>query len=246
MKIRIAHISDLHLTKNQQPIWGVNTSKQFSIVIEKLRNIGNIDCIIVTGDIADDGDTETYYFADKEFEKLGIATYWCYGNHDDIQVMNTLRHTYCKIVKTVNINNYRFLFLNSVVKDELDSKNRSSGLISATEINEMRLLLGDSHLPTIIAMHHPSLEPGGWLSDKILINRGVVNDIVSSNNVILVLSGHVHYFFVKKVGNTIFSSASAVGFAFDKDLGRFEIAEGQEGFSLIDIDDDIIIRDIKL
>ena len=49
------------------------------------------------------------------------------------------------------------------------------------------------------------------------------------------LLGHIHYHLNRKIDNIIFSSSSSIGFAFDMNLPKFQIADGNEGFSLIDI-----------
>ena len=51
----------------------------------------------------------------------------------------------------------------------------------------------------------------------------------------MVLLGHIHYHLNRKIDNIIFSSSSSIGFAFDMNLPKFQIADGNEGFSLIDI-----------
>ena len=91
-------------------------------------------------------------------------------------------------------------------------------------------------LPTIIALHHPPLEPGGWLNRKLLDNRDDFNEIISQYPY-----GHIHYYTDVKRGHIRYSSSSAVGFAFDKELPKFQIAKGLEGFSIIDIDKNEII-----
>ena len=55
------------------------------------------------------------------------------------------------------------------------------------------------------------------------------------SNVKLVLSGHIHYHSVNKVNNTIFSTASSIGYAFKRELPQYQRSNGEEGFSLIDI-----------
>ena len=49
--MNIIHLSDLHLTSDKSPIWRVNTNAQFIKALEKIRQMSNIDCIIVTGDM---------------------------------------------------------------------------------------------------------------------------------------------------------------------------------------------------
>ena len=55
-----------------------------------------------------------------------------------------------------------------------------------------------------------------------------------------VLYGHTHYFTDVRQDHVRFSSSTSVGFAFDKELPKFQIADGLEGFSVIEIKKDTI------
>ena len=60
-------MSDLHLTKDGCPIWGTNTMEHFNQSIAIIRGMQNIDVILVTGDISDDGSKWTYQYADRMY-----------------------------------------------------------------------------------------------------------------------------------------------------------------------------------
>lgn len=231
----IIHLSDLHLTFDKSPIWGVNTNAQFIKALEKIRYMSNIDCIVVTGDIADDGLKDTYLYADQEFKKIGIETFWCYGNHDCIDTMNCLGLQFVKLCDDIIHKGLHFVFLNSVAKDkENPNQNRSRGIISDLEFKRLNDVLGsETRFPVIVAMHHPCIEPGGWLSEKILKNREQFNSMVTKYGVACVIYGHIHSHTEYRIDKTVFTSASSIGFAFDKELPKYKIAEGKEGFSLI-------------
>lgn len=95
-------------------------------------------------------------------------------------------------------------------------------------------------------MHHPSYSMNSWLDEKILINKEKFNKFVSFKNVKLVLFGHVHHFHVYRYTNPFVASASSIGFAFKKDLPKFQIDKGGEGFSILEINDEITIRNFKI
>ena len=70
--MRIIHMSDLHLTSDKHPIWGVDTYEHFVKALNSIGSIPNIDCIVVSGDIADDGNLLTYQYADDMLNSLSI------------------------------------------------------------------------------------------------------------------------------------------------------------------------------
>lgn len=230
-------MSDLHLTADKSMIWGVDTYNQFEKALRKIQSMNDIECIIVTGDIADDGKTETYIYADNKFKELGIPTFWCYGNHDSISELKNCGLTFVRLCDQIDLGDCMLVFVNSVkVDDDIPSQNCSKGYIAYEELGRLKNILESTKgSPVIIAMHHPSIEPGGWLSNKILKNRVEFNEFISTYNVIGVLYGHIHYFTSVNINSTIYSSCSSVGFAFDKVLPKYQIAKGKEGFSLINV-----------
>ena len=241
--MRIIHMSDLHLTKDGCPIWETDTMEHFNKSIEIIRGMKNIDAIIVTGDISDDGSIWTYQYADKVFSSLMIPTICCPGNHDSLKVMlKEYKPSYYQVLPhAFVIKGWKIITLNSVILDDVDSNhNKARGFLSDASKKYMIQEL-DERLPTIIALHHPPIEPGGWLNRKLLDNRDDFNTIITKyTNARLVIYGHTHYFTDVQLGVTRYSSATSVGFAFDKELPKFQIADGFEGFSLIEIENDRI------
>ena len=248
--MRIIHMSDLHLTKGGCPIWETNTMEHFNRSIDIIRGMQDIDAIVVTGDISNDGSEWTYQYADKLFSSLGIPTFCCPGNHDSLKVMlDEFKPLFFKVLpQSCIIDGWNLISLNSVIPDDEEpNQNKARGFLSNTSLNYM-IQKVEEGLPSIIALHHPPLEPGGWLNRKLLDNRDDFNRIISIyDNVKLVIYGHIHYFTNVQQGHIRYSSSTAVGFAFDKDLPKFQIADGLEGFSLIEtVNDKISICNIHL
>ena len=117
--MRIIHMSDLHLTSDKLPIWGVDTYKQFVKALNSIGSIPNIDCIVVSGDIADDGNLLTYQYADDMLNSLSIPVLWCPGNHDNIETFFGFAESSKSIIKNpITINGIQLIPLNTVAPDE--------------------------------------------------------------------------------------------------------------------------------
>ena len=236
--MRIVHMSDLHLTKDGAPIWETNTMEHFNLSIDIIRGMKDIDAIVVTGDISNDGSEWTYRYADRLFSSLGIPTYCCPGNHDSLKMMlDEYKPSFYQVLPhSCIIEGWKLVMLNSVVPaDDNPDQNKSRGFLSGESLNYVQQELEEG-LPTIIALHHPPLEPGGWLNRRLLENRDIFNQTIQSYpNTRLVIYGHIHYFTEVQQGHTRYSSSTSVGFAFDKDLPKFQIADGLEGFSIIEV-----------
>lgn len=233
--MRIIHLSDLHLT-NDVCIWGTDTNAHFTYAIEKIKGLKDIDAVIISGDLSNDGSIESYMRLDRTLAALDLPVYCCPGNHDNLDIFfSEYNSHYYKKDKIAAIDGWEFIFFNTVVE----------GMSRGFTKNEDIALLKNriQHLSNNIAivLHHPPIEQSGWLNRKLLEDReAIVKMIGCSNNVKLVLYGHTHYHMVKTIDGVLYSSASSTGFAFNPTFPKFEIAVGQEAFSLISIENDNI------
>jgi predicted AAA+ superfamily ATPase len=82
----------------------------------------------------------------------------------------------------------------------------------------------------------------------LLENRVAFKNLISKlQQVKLVLFGHVHYPMIEKCASAIYASAPSVGFAFDKDLPKYQISSGDEGYNILHIEgNDVRIQRIRL
>lgn len=248
--MKIIHMSDLHLTGNGTPVWGENSRRKFMSALSQVRSMEDIDVIIVSGDISDDGTIDSYIYADQEFAKLNIPTYWCAGNHDNLDTLAKIfRPSFCHIGGQVLIDGWRLYVINSVAIDEYDpNTNRSRGIVTSQQREKLNKQLDMQPEPSVIVLHHPPLEIGGWQDDKILKDRDTFRALLyKHDNVRIVLSGHVHCFSIKKEKNIIYTTASSIGYAISSQMPRYTIEQGNEGFSCITLNEkEIIVENILL
>lgn len=246
-KIRILHISDIHLTDQGISIWGVNTMENFHRLVGSIKTHSDIDAIIISGDLSNDGSRWSYEYADNVFSQLGIPTYVCMGNHDNLVSLN--EHTqYCRNVRELQINDWGILFINSVVPDtDNPEKNKARGDVDIEQLGLIKEI-SSKYRNVAIVLHHPPIETGGWLDRRILENRKeFIEYIKACGNVRLVMYGHIHCYTNYVQSGVLYTSAPAVSYAFDNRLAKFEIDYGAEGYSLIEIENnDIKVQNYKL
>lgn len=248
--MRIIHMSDLHLTRDGSPIWGEYTHAKFLRAIKRIKRTQDIDAIIVSGDISNDGSMESYEFADNMFLQTNIPTYWCLGNHDNLELQRipyTLKH--CKLIDSTRVCGWNVLLLNSVAPDEeLSGKNRSRGILNTQTLTWLNEKINNLDEPTIVVLHHPALEIGGWQDKKILKDREAFRKMLeSSKNIRIVLSGHVHEFSDIVLNGIRYSTATGLGFAFCSKMRNYELLSNAEGYSAITIEgNEISIDNILL
>lgn len=232
--MRIIHISDIHLTENDHEIWGVNTLNQFCKTIQKIKEQDGIDGIVISGDLSNDGSRWTYEFIDQAFEDVGIPTYCCPGNHDNLEKFyNGYKPSFIEICDEFELCGWNFIMVNSAVAG------MSRGYFNPQLLSRQ---LSKYCGPVIIVLHHPPIEQDGWLNRKLLENRDEFNEIIHhAGNVKLVLYGHTHYHTIKTISGVVYSSAPSIGFAFNPNLKKFEIDDGEEGFNIIHLIGDSIL-----
>lgn len=241
--MKIVHISDIHLVENGKIIWDTDTKSHFDKAINIIGNIKGVDAIFISGDLADDGSQWSYKYIDESFKSLGIPTYCCPGNHDNIDLMmNEFKFSFINIQEHVIIDGWNFYLLNTAVKG------MSRGFLTEEKLKSIEKIIGNINTPIGFILHHPPIEPGGWLNRRLLEDRDNFNGIIYNYpNVKLILFGHIHYHLKQTINNVLYSSASAIGYAYDKELPKFQIADGKEGFSVIEIsENDITIENVLI
>lgn len=59
--MRILHLSDTHVERTDAPNRnGVNATDSLRLMLAELRHLRDVDALVVTGDIANEGDVEAY------------------------------------------------------------------------------------------------------------------------------------------------------------------------------------------
>lgn len=224
--MKILHISDIHLENLGNSIWNTDTKKHFDKAIRKLQSIEDIDALIISGDLSNDGSTWSYKYIDKSLAHLGIPTFCCPGNHDNLdEFYYGYKPSFYKTCETFKVGEWTFIMLNSAITG------MSRGFFNPEILSK---LISPSSEHIAVVLHHPPIKQEGWLNRKLLENRDEFNDLIlQAGNVKLVLYGHTHYHTENIVDGVVYSSASSTGFAFHPSLPKFEIAHGKEGFSLI-------------
>lgn len=233
-------MSDLHIADKGIPIWDTDTLAHFDAAVERIRTEEvNIDAIFITGDIADNGSEWAYSYVENKLSHLGFPTYVCPGNHDWLPNMKKV-FNYCKLVPSLEMGGWKFVFLDSTIKDpDEPNKNKARGVLNEEDFCRVSDIAVKSEDPICLLLHHSPIEPGGWMNRKLLENRNEFNSFIERYDMIkLVLFGHIHYPLIQSVNNIIYSSAPSIGFAFDKELPKYQIMDGAEGYNVINIGED--------
>lgn len=237
--MRIIILSDLHITAAGLPIWNTDTTAHFDTAINYIREMPSIDAIFIIGDVADNGSQWAYDYVRQKFDSICIPAYFIPGNHDNIQIFNScLQSQWCHTSKTLKIGSWKFILLSSVLCDPSNvGVNMSYGYLSDDELSWFKQELNTDNYICVI-LHHPPIEQKGWLNRKLLQNRTEFNEIIKGHkNVKLILYGHTHYHSILQEYGVTYICSPSTGFAFNANLPKFQIDEGNEAILIIDIED---------
>jgi Icc protein len=193
--VSIAQLTDIHLFEDIEcSLVGIPTESSFqAILAEAKRTLPQIDLLLLTGDLTQDGSIASYDRLRRSLDKFGIHAYCLAGNHDDFSLMQKhLPSEYVHLSRSLDVGKWRILLLNSAVIGAV------YGYLASVELAWLEETLSEyPDRPTLIAFHHPAVPLGSpWIDDISLENQGEFWEICDRHPQIeIVLNGHAHQAF---------------------------------------------------
>lgn len=198
----IVHLSDLHLTADAAPLFGVvDADAQLGDAIGRLTASGVVPAaIVVTGDVADDGAQASYARARALLEpvaqQFGAALIWVMGNHDRADAFRSelLGGVDAPAAGTELVAVHDLAGLRLVVLDT-SVAGLHHGALSDDQLDWLAATLAEpAPRGTVIAMHHPPLPVVIAPSDTIeLHGQQRLAAVLAGRDVRGIIAGHLHY-----------------------------------------------------
>lgn len=233
--MRFLHITDTHLSSVENN----NTFEKIIDYINLNNKKLNIDQIIVTGDISDDGSTESYQKFFREIKKLNLSYNILHGNHDNyIKMMEISSKNGVDIgFEFITRNGWVIVSLDTVVEGEdygSVSKNELEKLIE--KINKYK------NYKIALFMHHHIFAVGTPIVDACkLVNSGELLQSINGSSIKFIGTGHAHTLFQRRENGILISVAPAVCSQWIN--GTISPAKiSNSGFNIISLDDDTHIE----
>lgn len=241
--IKIIQITDIHmLSKEETDIYGINPYSLLYKLIESIKLIEDVDCIIITGDIANRGEYDAYIIVNKLFSKLNCPIYWLQGNHDLSEVMLQVSNKVTiQSDKSFKIKNTKFILLQSVMRDEGDlSSNKARGYLFDYEMSFLKRELDENNFENcVVALHHPPVLSNSWADRRILDNRLEFIALLDQyQKVKVVLYGHQHIAQHTLLNDINYITSTPVSYHYNPNGERFSLLENTHGFGIIIIDNE--------
>lgn len=231
MRVKIAHLSDLHLTSSYfVPEWGESTLR----LVHELKP----DIVIVSGDVTDFGYIFEYEHVEKWFRNFDLENLIVVpGNHD---AKNQGYLIFEEIFKT----RYPYLVNKSAVVVGIDSSqpDLDDGHIGREkyEFITERLNVDSSKIKIVTLHHHLIPIPGTGRERHIPTDAGDVLKLFCDIGVDFVFSGHKHQPWVWRFENTYYITA---GTATTKRLK----GKSYPSFNLLEvIDDSVVLKEVNV
>ncbi|MFI6008122.1 metallophosphoesterase [Streptomyces sp. NPDC051243] len=204
--MRILHLSDTHLEHSDAPNrHGVNATDSLRLMIAELGHLRDVDAIVVTGDLANDGAVEAYTALRElvgEFARgLDAPVFYTTGNHDERGAFGkvlgsghpapeaVLESEASERAAVSTVRGWRFVTLDSLVPGKV------YGHVSAGQLDWLRgALSAAAERGTVLAFHHPpiSLDISATQPFFGLRNPDELAEAVRGSDVRVILTGHYH------------------------------------------------------
>lgn len=194
--LTVVQITDTHLfADDHATLYDVYPNQNFLRVIQHIKNDSqlNPDFFLLTGDLSQDESALSYQKVLKGMHDFNVPVYWIPGNHDDLDVMQTVfsQSPLFHNQPQLNLLHWDLIFLNT------KRENDGVGFLSIAEQDKLKTILAtkkNNEKSIAIIMHHHPIETNTPLIDKyILENRAEFWSLVADNSQIkLIVCGHVH------------------------------------------------------
>lgn len=248
----LVHLSDTHLTADRAPLHGsIDTDARLADALLRLPASGiRVDAILVTGDVADEGDDGAYTRARALLEpvadQLGARLVWVMGNHD---ARGPFRRALldedpadddAPVDAVIDLDGLRLVVLDTSVPGHHHGELRPEQL--------ERLAAELAHPAprgTLLVMHHPPLPaPLDLMALTGLRDQDALERVVRGTDVRAILAGHLHYATHSTFAGVPVSAAAAT--CYTSDLlapgGDLVGLDGGQGFDLVHVYGDRVLH----
>ena len=185
----LVQVTDTHLTGDSDgTLLGMNTERSARQVIDAALASQHPDCVLVTGDIAADGQAAAYEQLNGFFNHR-VPTLWLPGNHDDVRAQKGAYRDHLK--RRIVGRHWDVLML------ETQLAGKVGGYFSSAELEALQRAVADATAgdkSLLIATHHPlrALQ-STWLDEQAVSNASAALTIMQAlSDRVVVVSGHVH------------------------------------------------------
>lgn len=232
--LRVLQLTDPHLMADPAgALLGVNTRDSLDAVITQvLRDHGQPDLILATGDLTQDGSEEAYRVFGSRLQAFSCPSAWIAGNHDQSDLLQRVAAEHQAHQKHIVRGGWQFLMLDSSVAGKV------YGRLGREELQFMVDTLHQyPDIPALVALHHHPVDIGcDWMSDIGLHDRDEFWRIIEDfPQVKIVLWGHVHQELETYRDGVCLLSTPSTCIQFESGSREFSVEEKSPGYRWLNL-----------
>lgn len=231
--LKLTQITDLHLGPTPDfKCRNIATFKTLKSVLAAISNDGRgDDRLIVTGDIASDGQPEAYRQLDQLLLEQRKRALWLPGNHDRMDLMQKNLANF-PFIPVFESENWAIIMLDSSLLGQPE------GLIAKDQIHQLEQYLDTlAYKNILVAMHHSPVAVNSlWVDKHRIANHSHLHRLlVSHGRVRAVINGHIHQQHETDWNGIPVYSAPSTCFQFKPKSAAFALDDQPPAYRWIDL-----------
>lgn len=227
--VLLVQLSDSHLfAETDGVLLGMNTADSLQRVIDLvLVQQPQIDLLLATGDLSQDGSLESYQRFRQLSAQLPAPARWLPGNHDEPHVMQLATGDSVLLQQVVDIGNWRITLLDSSVPGSVPGFLQDDQL----QLLERSLREAPQRHHLVCLHHHPVSIDCAWMEPIGLRNAQALFEVIEGHpQVRALLWGHVHQEIDRMRGDVRLLASPSTCIQFEPRSDDFKVDERAPGY----------------
>ena len=227
--VLLVQLTDSHLfAEADGRLLGMATAESLRHVVDLvLEEQPNIDLMLATGDLSQDGSLESYERFRALSGRIDAPVRWCPGNHDERAAMQEAARDSEFMAPVLDIGAWRVIMLDTLVPGSVHGVLRDDQL----ELLEQTLLDAPERHHLICLHHHPVIIGSRWMDSIGLHNREALFEILDRFQCVrAVLWGHIHQEFDDVRAGVRLMATPSTGIQFAPGSDDFQVDTCAPGY----------------
>ncbi len=235
--VRILQVTDSHIFAEEEgKLLGLETRESFERVLQYIQSSHqSIDCMLATGDLAQDASVNAYQYLLKQWQTLNYPCFWIAGNHDDYQTMQEeLKGDNVYTAKQILTPKWQVVLLNTAIPGKV------YGGLNQQEIDfltQAQNAYPEKHL--LVVLHHQPVPTGSdWLDNVGLKEPETLLSCVSHHaKQKVILWGHIHQEYDRIENNIRLLATPSTSVQFAQHSDQFAAGTEHPGYRILELYD---------
>lgn len=234
--LKLTQITDLHLGPTPDfTCRNIATYQTLKAVLAAIERDGRgEDRLLLTGDIASDGQAQAYRQLDQLLSAQNKQALWLPGNHDRMDLMHK-NFFHFPFMPVFEDKNWAIIMLDSSLPDQPE------GFISKDQMHQLEQYMDNlAHKNILVTMHHSPVAVNSlWVDKHRIANHSLLHKLlVAHGKVRAVINGHIHQEHQADWdGITVYATPSTC-FQFKPKVTDFTLDDRPPAYRWIDLYDD--------